>query len=81
VTIPKIPNTNTGKYAIDSHVLGCHVTGTSNDCSTTAPLGQTSQAAFVDQNQPLFVPSGTTTFTSARMSSTATCADVRQQLP
>jgi hypothetical protein len=72
VTVPQITdpsNATNKKYAIDSHVIGCSVTGSGTDCSA----GQTT---FVDENQPVFVPSATT-FTSARLPSGATCATVR----
>jgi hypothetical protein len=72
VTIPKIPNTSTGKYAIDSHVIGCGLAG-GGDCSST-------EAAFVDGTQPVFSPSPGATFTTVRMPG-ATCASVRQALP
>lgn len=72
VTIPRIPDTTSGKFAIDSHVIGCDlVSGTK--CSA-------SQANFVDTTQPVFSPSGATEFTSVRMPG-ATCAMVRQLLP
>jgi hypothetical protein len=72
VTIPRIPNTASGKFAIDSHVIGCDlVAGTK--CSQ-------SQINFVDTTQPVFSPSGTTEFTSVRMPG-ATCPMVRQLLP
>ncbi|HEX3770095.1 MAG TPA: hypothetical protein VHV30_04490 [Polyangiaceae bacterium] len=72
VTIPKIPNTSTGKYAIDSHVIGCGVAG-GGDCSST-------ETAFVDGTQPVFSPTSGATFTTVRMPG-ATCATVRQALP
>jgi hypothetical protein len=68
VTIPVIAS----KPAIDSHVLGCTEIGGSQ-CTT----GSQSQASFVDNSQPVFTPSGNTTFTMIRMPDTATCADVR----
>ncbi len=74
VTVPQITdpsNPTNKKYAIDSHVIGCSVNGSGTDCAA----GQTT---FVDQNQPVFVPSATT-FTSARLASGATCATVRGQ--
>jgi hypothetical protein len=74
VTVPEITDTssNTKKYAIDSHVIGCSVNGTGADCSA-------SQTTFVDENQPVFVPSATT-FTSERFPTGSTCADVRSTL-
>jgi hypothetical protein len=71
--IPKIPATSTGKYAIDSHIVGCGLVGGGN-CSP-------SQTSFADGTQPVFSPSGTSVFTSARIGSTATCAMIRQLLP
>jgi hypothetical protein len=72
-TIPKIPDTASGKYAIDSHVVGCNLVAGGN-CSA-------SQTSFIDGTQPVFSPSGATTFASIRMPSGATCADVRTMLP
>jgi hypothetical protein len=75
VTIPQLPNTPTGKYAIDSHVIDCKLV----DGSACAP----SQAAFLDGTQPVFSPAmtaGAATFISVRMTS-GTCAAVRQTLP
>jgi hypothetical protein len=57
---------------IDSHVIGCHVKGGS-ECSTT-------QAQFVDDNQPVFTR-GSATFTSKIVPDNATCADVRAAVP
>jgi hypothetical protein len=74
ITDPSNPNTATNtKYAIDSHVIGCSVTGSGTDCSAN-------QTSFVDGNQPVFVPSATT-FTSTRLASGATCAAVRAAFP
>jgi hypothetical protein len=74
ITDPSNPNTATNKkYAIDSHVIGCSVTGSATDCSAN-------QTTFVDGNQPVFVPSATT-FTSVRLASGATCATVRSAFP
>lgn len=72
VTVPQITdpsNPTSKKYAIDSHVIGCSVDGSGTDCSA-------SQTTFVDENQPVFVPSATT-FTSARIAAGANCATVR----
>jgi hypothetical protein len=72
VTVPQITdpsNPTSKKYAIDSHVIGCSVDGSGTDCSA-------SQTTFVDENQPVFVPSATT-FTSARLAAGANCATVR----
>jgi hypothetical protein len=73
VTVPQITDssTSTKKYAIDSHVIGCRVTGTETDCSAN-------QTTFVDENQPVFTPTATT-FASARMPTGTTCATVRGQ--
>jgi hypothetical protein len=72
-TIPKIPNTSSGKYAIDSHVIGCNLIA-GGQCSS-------SQVTFVDDTQPVFSPTGSATFSSLRMPSGATCGDVRTMLP
>jgi hypothetical protein len=79
VTVPQItdPTTQDKKYAIDSHVIGCGLTGSTTDCTTT---GLNAQSPFVDANQPIFVPS-TTTFTSARLPANTSCATVRTTLP
>jgi hypothetical protein len=75
VSIPQVTDTTgTTKYAIDSHVLGCRLDGDAGDCYPV-------QASFVDATQPVFSPSGNTSFTSLRVVSGATCATVRQQLP
>jgi hypothetical protein len=75
VTIPKIvDSTATAKYAIDSHVIGCRLIADGGDCAAT-------QTAFVDTTQPVFSPSGSTTFASVRLDVNATCATVRQRLP
>jgi hypothetical protein len=80
VSIPQISSGGTSKYAIDSHVIGCALAG-GGDCTTTAPPLGTAQAAFVDNTQPVFTPSGTTDFHSVRLATGATCADVRAALP
>lgn len=73
ITDPSNPNPVTNKkYAIDSHVIGCRVNGSGTDCSAN-------QTSFVDQNQPVFVPSATT-YSSARLASGANCATVRGAL-
>jgi hypothetical protein len=73
VTVPQITDSSTAtkKYAIDSHVIGCSVVGTGTDCSAN-------QTTFVDENQPVFVPTATT-YSSARLANGATCATVRSQ--
>jgi hypothetical protein len=72
VSIPLIGS----KPAIDSHILGCAIVD-GGQCST----GGSSQAAFVDNSQPVFTPTGTTSFRSIRMAQGATCAQVRAALP
>jgi hypothetical protein len=75
VSIPQIVDgMGAPKYAIDSHVLGCRLVGDAGDCSA----GQTT---FVDTTQPVFSPSGATTFASVRVANDATCATARQRLP
>jgi len=75
VTIPQIAgSTSTVKYAIDSHVIGCRVAADAGDC-------RADQTSFGDMTQPVFSPSGSTSFTSVRVASNATCATVRQKLP
>lgn len=74
-TIPKLPSPSTGKFAIDSHVVGCTLID-GGACSAA-------QANFLDGTQPVFSPvtgSGQATFASARMPG-ASCADVRQAFP
>ncbi len=73
VSIPKIPPTPTGKYGIDSHIIGCELVGGGN-CTSA-------QASFADGTQPVFSPSGPATFTSVRIAGTTTCASIRQLLP
>jgi hypothetical protein len=68
VSIPEVA----GVYAINSHVIGCELVD-GGACSDA-------QASFVDNTQPVFTPSGKTTFASARMPAGATCATVRQML-
>jgi hypothetical protein len=68
VSIPTIAS----KAAIDSHILGCGLLD-GGACTT----GASSEASFVDNSQPVFTPSGTTTFQSIRVHDGATCADVR----
>jgi hypothetical protein len=68
VSIPVIAS----KPAIDSHILGCALVD-GGQCTT----GDSSQASFVDNSQPVFTSSGSTSFQSIRVSSQATCADVR----
>ncbi len=73
VAIPRIPNTASGKYAIDSHVIGCNLVA-GGTCSS-------SQINFIDTTQPIFSPTGTTAFSSVRLGGGATCGAVRQALP
>jgi hypothetical protein len=68
VSIPTIAS----KAAIDSHILGCGLLD-GGACTT----GPSSQASFVDNSQPIFTPSGTTTFQSIRVHDGATCSDIR----
>jgi hypothetical protein len=68
VSIPQIA----GQYAINSHVIGCDLLD-GGECTDT-------QASFVDNTQPVFTPSGATTFESRRMPAGATCATVRTML-
>jgi hypothetical protein len=77
VSIPQISS----KYAIDSHVIGCSLVGDAGDCTSVATPPATSQAAFVDNTQPVFTPTNTTDFHSVRLATGATCADVRAALP
>jgi hypothetical protein len=74
VVIPQIPNTPSGKYAIDSHVIGCGWAGSTTNCTAK-------QANFVDSTQPVFTPSGYTQFTSVRMVNGSSCGAVRAALP
>jgi hypothetical protein len=84
VTVPQIG----GAYAIDSHIIGCHVSvdpiNPNRECTTT---GGNAESTFVDDNRPIFTPptdAGTafpSTFTSLRMPAGTTCAQVRAQLP
>ncbi|MGH7436923.1 MAG: hypothetical protein ACRENE_14720 [Polyangiaceae bacterium] len=69
VSIPVIGT----KPAIDSHILGCAIVD-GGPCSS-------SQASFVDNSQPVFAPSGKTTFRSVRVPKGASCAQVRAALP
>ncbi len=73
VAIPKIQDTTSAKYAIDSHVIGCNLLA-GGQCSS-------SQISFIDGTQPVFSPSGIATFTSVRMKTAASCSDVRTMLP
>jgi hypothetical protein len=81
VGIPQIQTSpGNSKYAIDSHVLGCALAD-GGDCTISTPSQQGSQASFVDNSQPVFTPSGMTEFSSVRLATNATCADVRAALP
>ncbi len=74
VTIPQLPaNSATPKYAIDSHVVGCTLVD-GGQCNT-------GQAAFVDATEPVFSPTGTTSYSSVRIAPGSTCADVRTMFP
>jgi hypothetical protein len=72
-TIPKIPNTSSGKYAIDSHIIGCNLIA-GGTCSS-------SQITFIDDTQPVFSPTGSATFTSVRIKNGSLCSDVRTAFP
>jgi len=75
VTIPVLSSEGgAGKYAIDSHVVGCGLVNDGGACDPT-------QTAFVDATQPVFSPSGSTQFTSVRLADGAGCSAVRQALP
>ena len=69
ISIPQIA----GQYAINSHVIGCELVD-GGDCDDA-------QASFVDNTQPVFAPSGLTTFAAMRLPDGATCATVRAMLP
>jgi hypothetical protein len=75
VTVPQMvqPGTATSRYALDTHAVGCRVQSTGLDCSA-------SQVTFVDQNQPVFVPTRTK-YLATRMAPGADCAAVRAALP
>jgi hypothetical protein len=74
VSIPPIAAADGGtKPGIDSHVLGCALADGGGDCTPT-------EAAFLDNTQPVFTPTGITAFKSIRMKLTASCADVRAAL-
>jgi hypothetical protein len=74
-TVEGCPETYTGTANVtklDNHVIGCHVKG-GGECNTT-------QRNFVDDNTTVFTIKSAT-FTTERISETATCADVRAALP
>jgi hypothetical protein len=68
-TVPQLGSGSNKKYAIDSHVIGCGLTGSATDCTSA-------QTTFVDENQPVFVPSSSS-FVSSRVPGGTTCATVR----
>jgi hypothetical protein len=68
------PSTGATKAAIDSHVIGCEIAGSTTACTST-------QATFLDNTQPVFTPQGSTTLTSVRVPAGTPCASVRQELP
>jgi hypothetical protein len=72
VSIPVIES----KPAIDSHILGCALVD-GGHCTT----GTSSQTSFLDNSEPVFTPTNTTSFKSVRLAAGATCADVRAALP
>jgi hypothetical protein len=75
VTIPQLTDSNgDSKYAIDSHVIGCELEGDAGACNGL-------QWTFIDDTQPIFSPSGGSTFASERMPSSTTCMQVRAALP
>ena len=75
VTIPQLTDSNgDSKYAIDSHVIGCELEGDGGTCDAL-------QWSFIDGTQPVFSPTGTSTFASVRMPANATCLQVRTMLP
>jgi hypothetical protein len=75
VTIPQLTDSNgDSKYAIDSHVIGCALDDDGGTCNAL-------QWSFIDGTQPVFSPSGTSTFASVRMPPSTTCAAVRAELP
>jgi hypothetical protein len=64
-----IPTASDSKPAINSHILGC---GLVDGGACTA-----SEGAFVDNSEPIFTPTGTTTFETIRVANDAGCGDVR----
>lgn len=75
VTIPQLTDSNgDSKYAIDSHVIGCELEGDGGTCNDL-------QWSFIDGTQPVFSPTGSSTFASVRMPATTTCSQVRTMLP
>jgi len=74
-TVDGCPETYAGTANVtkfDNHVIGCHIQGGS-ECDTT-------QRNFVDSNRTVYTVTSAT-FSSKRIPSTATCADVRGALP
>jgi len=75
VTIPQLTDSNgDSKYAIDSHVIGCELEGDGGTCNAL-------QWSFIDGTQPVFSPTGASTFASVRMPANTTCSQVRSMLP
>ncbi|MGH7269662.1 MAG: hypothetical protein ACREJ3_04460, partial [Polyangiaceae bacterium] len=74
VSVPQISDGTTNKYAIDSHVVGCGLSGGGGPCN---PL----QTNFLDSTQPVFSPDGASSFFSVRLPRGATCETVRKALP
>jgi hypothetical protein len=75
VTIPQLTDSNgDSKYAIDSHVIGCDLEGDAGTCNDL-------QWSFLDGTQPVFSPTGSSTFASVRMPASTTCSQVRAMLP
>lgn len=58
---------------VDSHVVGCHISGTANYCDAT-------QTKFIDDNQPKFTIKSAA-YEMKQVPADATCADVRAALP
>jgi hypothetical protein len=75
VTIPQLSDgSGSTKYAIDSHVIGCDYQNDGGACGLL-------QYTFIDDTQPIFSPSGSSTFASVRVPASTTCTQVRAELP
>jgi len=73
--VPGCPATYSGTALVskfENHVIGCHIKG-GGECTGT-------QSQFEDDNRTVY-KLGSATFTSQRVDSAATCADVRAALP
>jgi hypothetical protein len=66
----------------DNHVVGCtDGPGESSlNCGTHDSNSVLTGYGFIDNNRPLYLP-GSATYVAARVSDTATCADVRAAVP